>query len=147
MTSDSVPPIHFFFENVRPVLKNRNKLKNFISVLLKNEEKQVCDLNYIFCTDQALLRINRKYLNHDFYTDVISFDLSELPNQIIADIYISIDRVKENALKLKSPFVKELHRVIFHGTLHLCGYNDKTISQKEVIRKKEDFFLNLYFKP
>lgn len=96
------------------------------------------NLNYIFCTDRQLLEINRQYLKHDYYTDIITFELSGPTDPIEGEIYISIDRVKENARILKEKLNKELHRVIFHGALHLCGYSDK--SKKEILkmRKMED---------
>ena len=92
-----------------------------------------------------MLEINRQFLTHDFYTDIITFDLSET-NAIQAEIYISVDRVRDNALKLGVSFKSELHRVIFHGVLHLCGYKDKTKGEKEKMRDKEEFYLARYFK-
>jgi rRNA maturation RNase YbeY len=138
--------IHFYFEKVEFSLKNRTQLKRFIGELIAEEKKKIDNLNYIFCNDKVLLEINRRYLNHNFYTDIITFDLSASSKEILADIYISVDRVKENSRDLKMTFQKELHRVMFHGLLHLCGYNDKTENQKKVIRRKEDHYLNLYFK-
>jgi len=138
-------PIHFYFEEVHPTLKNRNKFKTFISYVVTREKRHLHSLNYILCRDEVLLEINREYLAHDYYTDVISFDLSSTPHEILADIYISVDRVKENAKNLKLSFTQELHRVMVHGLLHLCGYNDKTDSQRTLMRNKESFYLNLYF--
>jgi rRNA maturation RNase YbeY len=135
----------FFFENVTPVLRNRKKLKKFLTLLFKKEGKRLSSLNFIFCTDQSLLKINRQYLNHDFYTDVISFNLSDSPDKIVADIYISLDRIKDNAKRFKKVTNVELHRVIFHGVLHLCGYSDKTSANKKLMRMKEDAYLSLYF--
>ena len=126
-------------------MKERKKLKSFISSLIVKEKKNLNNLNYIFCNDKALLEINRKYLDHNFYTDVITFDLSSSPKEILADVYISVDRIKENAKTLKLSPKEELHRVILHGLLHLCGYNDKTEAQKKLMKKKEDLYLNLYF--
>jgi len=137
--------VHFYFEKVAVSLKDRNKLKRFIKSLIAREKKQLNHLNYIFCSDKALLEINRKYLDHNFYTDIITFDLSSSPKEIFADFYISVDRIKENAKSLKVSLKEELHRVMFHGVMHLCGYNDKTESQRRVMRKKEDFYVNLYF--
>lgn len=135
----------FFFQNVKASLTNRTYLKNYIRTIFKRECKELESLNYIFCTDNALLEINRKYLKHDFYTDIITFNLSE-NSAIRAEIYISIDRVRENARKLGVSFKSELHRVIFHGVLHLFGYNDKTKAEIKKIREKEDFYLDKYFK-
>lgn len=102
-------------------------------------------MNYIFCSDTRLLEINKKFLNHDYYTDIISFDFSEgVSTQ--AEVYISIDRVKENARGLGVSFKSELHRVVFHGALHLCGYGDKTKKARETMRKKEDYYLLDFFK-
>ena len=102
-------------------------------------------LNYIFGTDKALLEINRNYLKHNYYTDIITFDLSEGP-EIQADIFISIDRVRENASKLGVTFKEELHRVIFHGALHLCGYKDKTKKDVQAMRRMEEHHLQEYLK-
>ena len=93
----------------------------------------------------AILEINRQFLKHDFYTDIITFDLSE-GSSTMAEIYISIDRVKENASKMGVSFKSELHRVLFHGVLHLCGYKDKSARDIKIMREKEDFYLFQYFK-
>lgn len=100
-------------------------------------------INYIFCTDNALLKINRQFLNHDFYTDIITFDLSE-STSVRAEVYISVDRVKDNAQEIGVSFKSEVHRVIFHGALHLCGYKDKSKKEKEKMRRKEEFYLKKY---
>jgi len=141
---EQIHSVHFYFEEVYFTLKGRKKLKSFINSLIVREKRNLNNLNYIFCNDRTLLEINRKYLSHNFYTDVVSFDLSSSRKEILADIYISIDRIKENSKSLKLSIKEELHRVMFHGLLHLCGYNDKTEIQKKLIRKKEDFYLNLY---
>jgi probable rRNA maturation factor len=141
LTTDSV---HFNFP-VRTYLRERTRLKLFIAGLFKREKKQLCDIQYIFCSDGYLLNINRKWLDHNYYTDIISFDLSA-PNQpITAEIYISIDRVKENAREFGTPISRELHRVIFHGALHLCGYKDKSRKEKMEMRQMEETYLTLYF--
>lgn len=100
-------------------------------------------INYIFCTDKTVLEINRQFLLHDFYTDIITFDLSE-SNAITAEVYISIDRAKENAAQIGVSIKSELHRVIFHGVLHLCGYKDKSKEEKEKMREKEEYYLKHY---
>jgi probable rRNA maturation factor len=135
----------FFFQGVKPILPQRAKLKKFILSILKAEGRKLESLNFIFCTDKALLEINRQFLNHDFYTDIITFNLSET-SLIRAEIYISDDRVKENAKTLGFTITSELHRVIFHGVLHLCGYGDKTVTEKKKMRAIEEFYLNKYFK-
>lgn len=133
----------FFFPNVNIRLSNRTDLKKHIESVFKKENRKLEFLNYIFCSDSDLLKINRKFLKHDFYTDIITFDLSE-NSAIKGEVYISVDRVRENALKLGVSFKSELHRVIFHGMLHLCGYNDKSRAEKKLIRAKEDFYLKNY---
>ena len=137
--------VYFFFQGVRLTLKNRTALKGIIGKIFRKEKRTLESINYVFCSDKSLLEINRKYLKHDFYTDIITFDLSE-KEKIIADVYISVDRVKDNASSLDVSFRSELHRVIFHGALHLCGYGDKTESQKLKMRDREDYYINLYFK-
>ncbi len=107
------------------------------------EGKEIESVNYIFCTDKALLNINQQFLSHDFYTDIITFDLSD-SKAIQAEIYISVDRVKENAQNLGVSFKSELHRVIFHGVLHLCGYRDKKVEEIKGMRRKEEFYLKKY---
>lgn len=95
-------------------------------------------LNYVFCSDEYLLQINRQFLNHDTYTDIVTFDLSESGEDLSGEIYISVDRVKENAAKFGVSYVNELHRVIFHGALHLCGFGDKKPADKQEMRLQED---------
>ncbi len=135
----------FFFELKGLSLKHRNELKVFIELLFKKEGKRLESINYIFCSDKKLLKINQDFLGHDYYTDIITFDLSE-SNNTKAEVYISVDRVRENARSLNSSIQSELHRVIFHGALHLCGYTDKTLKQKKEIRLKEDQYLDQYFR-
>lgn len=146
MRSPSQSKVCFFFDGVSPNLQNRADLKKFIESLFKKEGKKLGSLNYIFCTDKRLLDINRQYLNHDYYTDIITFDLSDHGTQIIGEVYISLDRVRDNARKEGVSIKSELHRVIFHGALHLCGYGDKSKTQTAVMRAREDFFLNLFLK-
>ena len=127
-------------------LSGRNTLRGFIAVIFKKERLPLKNLNIVFCDDDYLLNLNRQYLKHDFYTDILSFPLSRPGEPLIAEIYISIQRVRENAKTLKTSFKEELHRVIFHGTLHFCGYKDKSQSDIKLIRKKEDKYLKVYFK-
>jgi len=136
--------IKFYFH--QPVtLRNRGALKKFIQSIFKLEKVKAGDISYIFCSDDYLLNINKEFLNHDYYTDIITFDLSDkISSSKIGEIYISIDRVRENAKLYKLAFTKELHRVIFHGILHLCGYKDKSAQEKNIIRAKEDFYLGKY---
>jgi probable rRNA maturation factor len=125
-------------------LKDRTQLKRFLTSLFKKEKKPLAELNYIFCSDQYLLEINRQFLQHDFYTDIITFPLSDPGQPISGEIYISVDRVRENAAAFGSSIRKELHRVIFHGALHLCGYKDKSPRDEKLMRKMEDRYLALY---
>lgn len=111
--------------------------------LADSENFAISNINYILCSDDYLLDINRKYLNHDYYTDVITFQNSETGEPIEADIFISIDRVKENASKLNSSLSNEIHRVLVHGLLHLFGHKDNSDSEKMAMRKKEDSCLSL----
>jgi len=127
-------------------LLHKTKLKLQIEQLFKKERVLLDSLTYVFCSDEYLLKINREFLKHDFYTDIISFDLSEKPVGVIGEIYISLDRVKENAAGLGTSFSEELLRVLFHGALHLCGYRDKKKAEITEMRKKEEQYLRLYKK-
>ena len=137
--------IRFFFQEAHITLAERNKLKSFIEILFKKEKKNLSSLNYVFCLDKYLLDINRRFLQHDYYTDIITFDLSDQPNRIMGEVYISVDRVRDNAKKIHTSIKEELHRVIFHGALHLCGYNDKTIQDKKTMTSTENKYLEMYF--
>jgi len=136
--------INFFLENVGLDLRHRKRLRKVIEYVFREEGKSIVSLNYIFSTDAALLKINRKYLKHDYYTDILTFDLTERPGQIMADIYISVDRVRENSREQTRPFKEELHRVIFHGALHLCGYGDRTSAERGRMRRLEEHYLKIY---
>ncbi len=146
MTNNSKSKVFFFFESKNISIKNRKALKRFIESIFKRERKKLESINFVFCSDEYLLEINKQYLKHDFYTDIISFDLSVKPNNIIGDIYISLDRVRENAKILKTSIKDELNRVVFHGSLHLCGFKDKTSVEIKRMREKEEEYLILYFK-
>ena len=130
-------PITFHNADIKFALPKKSELKNFIA----KQTKKKLSLSYVFCSDEYLLGINQQFLAHDFYTDIITFPLSETEKEIEAEIYISIDRVKDNAQKLKLEFKDELHRVIFHGVLHLLGFKDKTSAQKAIMRAKENELL------
>lgn len=127
-------------------LGHRTTLKVFIEKQLKKEGITIEALQYVFCSDDYLLNINRQFLNHDYYTDIISFDLSEQKACLIGDIYISIDRVKENAKTEGVLYTHELLRVIFHGALHFCGYKDKKPAEAKLMRSMEDKWLKAYLK-
>ncbi len=137
--------VNFFYQDVQFSFADRRKLKAFLSRFFPKEGKQLTSLNIIFCTDDALLEINRNFLQHDYYTDIITFPLSEKGQPIVAELYISIDRVKDNAQNGNNSFKEELHRVIFHGCLHLSGYGDKSSQQIKKMREREDHYLRLYF--
>lgn len=137
--------IQFFFLQRQITLTQRTALKHFIKRIFKTEGRRVKNLNYIFCSDEYLLQINKNYLKHNFYTDIITFNLSQTPAEMIGEIYISIDRVKDNATQLGVTIKEELHRVIFHGVLHLCGYKDKSPKHQKEMRAAEDRYLKLYF--
>lgn len=138
-----MPSINFFEEDVRFRLKEKNKVKAWIKAAIATEGYRLQELNYIFCSDQYLLQINQQYLDHDTYTDIITFDNSEKPGTIVGDIFISIDRIRENAVKFNSGEKNELHRVIIHGALHLLGYPDKKAESKKIMTMKEDHYLAL----
>ena len=138
--------INFYFLDRNPVLKDRKKLKLFLSKLFTKEKTQLVNLSYIFCSDEHLLGINKDFLKHDFYTDVITFDLSASKDEVEGEVYVSIDRIKDNAKQLQVSFNEEFHRVMFHGALHLCGYKDKTKGNIIDMRAAEDKYLRLYFK-
>jgi probable rRNA maturation factor len=146
MAYPSQSKVCFFFDQVQLTLENRQGLKKFIEKLFRKEGKQLQSLNYIFCSDEALLQINKNYLAHDYYTDIISFDLTEPGAGITGEIYISIDRVRDNAAIEGTTIKSELHRVIFHGALHLCGYGDKTKREVAEMRKMEELYLERYFR-
>ena len=137
--------VKFFFQETKITLSGRNRLKQFVEDLFKVEKKTLVSINYIFCSDANLLAINQQFLKHDYYTDVITFNLSNNPAVVEGEIYISVDRIRENAQNLGVKLKKELHRVIFHGALHLCGYMDKTTLEKNKMTKAEDKYLRLYF--
>jgi probable rRNA maturation factor len=135
--------VNYFTEGTRFQLEHPRKTASWIKKVILSEKAAPKSINFIFCSDEALLRRNQEYLNHSTLTDIITFDNSEAPREVEGDIFISIDRVKENALKYDQAFDRELHRVIIHGVLHLLGYNDKSAKEKAAIRKKEDACLSL----
>jgi probable rRNA maturation factor len=141
-----MPKISFHFLDVSVKLTDRLKLKYFIQSIFDKEKHPLSSLTYIFCTDDYLLGINKQFLNHDTYTDIVTFTLSNTKQPIEGEIYISIDRVKDNAITHEATLAQELHRVIFHGALHLCGYTDKTKAAKIIMRQMEDKCLKEYFK-
>jgi rRNA maturation RNase YbeY len=137
-------PVNFFNEDISFSLKEKRKRKAWIKQLAAEENHQISDLNYIFCSDEYLLSINLEYLHHDTYTDIITFDNSEENGILEADIYISIERVKENAKILKISEEDELSRVISHGLFHLLGYKDKLKEDSTLMRSREEYAITQF---
>ncbi len=131
-----------FFSETDFQLPNEIFYTKWLNLCLERESYIAQEINYIFCDDRYLLKINQDHLDHDTYTDIITFDYTE-GQEIYADIYISIERVRDNAKDFKEPFERELSRVMAHGVLHLCGYKDKTLEEKTIMREKEDDCLSL----
>ena len=138
-----MPAINFFSDKTRFKLSNPKKTTSWIKSVIKKEGGKLNSLNYIFCSDDYLRQINIQYLNHKTYTDIITFNYNPAKGEIEGEIYISVDRVKENAKTFESNFQTELHRVIIHGVLHLIGFNDKSKTEKALMREKEDSYLSL----
>lgn len=136
-------PIHFFSEDISYVLKEKIYIRKWLKNTILLENNKLDQINFIFCSDNYLLEINQTYLKHDTFTDIITFDNSEIPGSISGDIYISIDRIIENASNFNTNQRDELHRVMIHGVLHLLGYNDKSKAKKVIMSGKEDFYLNM----
>jgi rRNA maturation RNase YbeY len=142
-----MPKITFFTEEISFNLPRKLILKKWITNVISSENKQKGDINFIFCNDSFLSQLNLQYLKHNTLTDIITFDYSQDNKGLISgDIFISIDRVKENAAELKLSFSEELQRVMIHGILHLLGYKDKTTAEKNLMRQKEDISLSLQIK-
>tara|TARA_R110002020_G_scaffold123119_9_gene279264 strand:- start:1058 stop:1483 length:426 start_codon:yes stop_codon:yes gene_type:complete len=137
-------PINFFTEEVSFSLKEKRKRKSWLKKIAESENHKIEELNYVFCSDEYLLNINVEYLDHDTYTDIITFDISEEEGIIEGDVFISIDRVKENSQTLKVAEEKELSRVISHGLFHLLGYKDKSKAEANLMRSKEEFAIELF---
>jgi rRNA maturation RNase YbeY len=135
-----VSKVSFFTEDVKLPVFPEATLQQTVKFLISNEGKQQGAISVIFCSDDFLLKMNEQYLNHQYYTDIITFDYVE-GSLISGDLFISVDRVEENAGKLGFPMEIELCRVILHGILHLTGYKDETDDEKQQMRKKEDFYL------
>lgn len=135
-------PINFFAEDISFNLKRKGFVRTWIRDTIIAENHRLKLLNFIFCSDAYLLNINQQYLNHDTYTDIITFDNSDTKQEIIGDVFISLDRIRENAKELDVNETDELHRVMIHGTLHLLGYPDKGKSAKALMTEKEDLYLS-----
>lgn len=135
--------VNFFAEDIDFAVPSPRKLSSWIQKAIEKEGFSTKELNYIFCSDTYLLNINQQYLAHNTLTDIITFDNSEEDGEVEGDIFISIDRVRENAEKFKTSFFNELCRVVIHGALHLAGYTDKSKDEKELMREKEEAYLSL----
>ncbi|MDJ1473112.1 rRNA maturation RNase YbeY [Xanthocytophaga flava] len=135
--------ISYFTEDTTFLITQKRSLTAWIKQVILDEGYQLELLNFIFCSDNYLLSINKQYLDHDYFTDIITFEQSEDPSTIEGDIFISIDRVKENADTFNTEFSQELYRVMIHGVLHLCGYMDHTPEEKEQMRDKESYYLRI----
>ncbi|GAB3513817.1 rRNA maturation RNAse YbeY [Emticicia fontis] len=136
--------INFHIEEIEIRIQQKLKLKNWLKNVIESEGFSLGDVNYVFCSDDYLLKINVEYLDHDYLTDIITFDNSEEEKLIEGDIFISVDRVKDNARTFEVSFEYELKRVLVHGILHLCGYLDKTDEEEKLMRSKENHYLQLF---
>jgi probable rRNA maturation factor len=136
-----MPAISFFEEDIQFKPKQKAALRQWIKDTIEAEGFRLKELNYIFCSDAYLLQMNQQYLDHNTYTDIITFDNSEIEKIIVGDIFISAERIKENALKFKVTEDTELHRVMIHGALHLLGYKDKSAASKNLMTQMEDKYL------
>ncbi len=137
--------LQIHFKDTTISISQRKRLRSFIGDIFHKEGVLVQSMDYIFCTDEYLLSINQSFLNHNNYTDIITFNLAGIDEPVIGEIYISVDRVRDNARKFQATLTQEIHRVIFHGALHLCGYKDKSELQRRLMRTMEDKYLSFYF--
>lgn len=139
----SIKNISIYYQDTIPFDYDKGNTVSWIIKIVEDHNRSISSINYIFCTDDQLHKINLEHLGHDTYTDIITFNYSDEETIVESDIYISLDRVKENAKELKKGFDEELHRVMIHGVLHLLGYNDKTEGEKLAMREKENACLSL----
>lgn len=140
--TDSQAEVYYFAEDIDYCLTDEERYTRWILQIALQQHKQLAGINYIFCSDEYLLNINKEHLDHDYYTDIITFPIQDEP--IISDIFISIDRVKDNANTLNIAFDDELRRVMAHGILHLCGYGDKSAEEAQIMRSKEDDSMRMF---
>ena len=136
--------IHFFSEEIEFTLREKQNRKRWLKKIATNAGFKIKELNYVFCSDEYLYQMNRDYLKHDSYTDIITFDNSEKKGDIEGDIFVSIDRVRENAKTHTQEVETEMNRVLAHGLLHLMGYKDKTLEEVALMRLKEEESIKLY---
>lgn len=136
--------VFFNYQTSSRLPEQKNELKKFILSMFKEEGISIGEIRFIFCSDEFLYEINKSHLNHDDYTDVITFNYAADGMPVVSESYISIDRVRENSKTFNSSIKQEIHRVVFHSVLHLCGYNDKTQQQRNFMRELENKYLKLY---
>ena len=135
--------VNYYFEDTAFKLKAKTKIKNWLKLVAESEVYTLGNVSVIFCSDNYILDINQRFLQHDYFTDIITFDYSE-GSKISGDLFISVDSVKENSIEYGTDFENELHRVIVHGILHLIGYDDHTDEDVRKMRSKENYYLSLY---
>ncbi len=134
--------VRYYCEDIKFLFKNKQANNRWLKMVAGSEIKTLGDISIIFCSDNYILDVNLRYLHHDYFTDVITFDYCE-GDKLSGDLFISIDSVRENAIEFGTEFDEELHRVIVHGVLHLIGYDDHTPEDQKVMRAKEDYYLSL----
>lgn len=139
-----MPAINFFEEDVTFKFPQKARIKTWITKAVFKEGSTIQELNFIFCSDSYLKAVNIEYLQHDYFTDIITFDNSEEDGKLEGDIFISIDRVRDNSQEFSFSFEEELRRVMIHGVLHLLGYKDKSAKDQHLMREKENEYLSLY---
>jgi probable rRNA maturation factor len=144
MLQKQADKVKFHYQLPQVRFGNRGACKRFIQHIFRLEKQPLLHLSFVFCSDDYLLQINQRHLKHNDYTDIISFCLSVPGKPVSGEIYISIDRVKDNALKFGQSYTRELHRVIFHGALHLCGFGDKSAREEKLMRLMEEKYLAEY---
>ena len=135
--------VNYYFEDTAFKLKAKTKIKNWLKLVAESEVYTLGNVSVIFCSDNYILDINQRFLQHDYFTDIITFDYTE-GSKISGDLFISVDSVKENSIEYGTDFENELHRVIVHGILHLIGYDDHTDEDVRIMRSKENYYLSLY---
>ena len=134
--------VRYYCEDIKFIFKNKLANNRWLKMVAGSEIKTLGDISIIFCSDNYILDVNLRYLHHDYFTDVITFDYCD-GNRLSGDLFISVDSVRENAVEFGTEFDDELHRVIVHGLLHLIGYDDHTLEDQKLMREKEDYYLGL----
>ena len=140
----TIPEINFFNEDIDFTLRDKRKSRSWIIQSIQDEDKIPGMINFVFCSDKYLHELNIKYLEKNTYTDIITFDMTDNEDVITGDVYISIERARDNARKYKQPYLQEIRRLMIHGVLHLIGYKDKEQNDKKLMTEKEDYYLPLH---